>query len=168
MSLFFMFVTTAFVGGIVVRDDVTGFGGIVRATKVGKLPYMLGRFGGAYLGAVIAFLGVPLAIWVGTFMPWVDAENLGPNRLADYLFGYFAIALPNLLITSAVFFAIAAWTRSMTYSYLAVILFMFVYFALTAMLATWPELSLAALFEPFGTVAFGLSIRYLTPVQSNT
>jgi ABC-2 type transport system permease protein len=168
MSLFFMFVTTAFVGGVVVRDDESGFGGIVRSTKVGKLPYMLGRFSGAFLGAAIAFLAVPLAIWIGTLMPWVAADNLGPNRLADYLFGYFAIALPNLLITSAVFFAVAAWTRSMTYSYLSVILFMVVYFALTAMLATWPELSLAALVEPFGTVAFGLSIRYLTPIESNT
>jgi ABC-2 type transport system permease protein len=168
MSLFFMFVTTAFVGGVVVRDDESGFGGIVRSTKVGKLSYMLGRFGGAFTGAAIAFLAVPLAILIGTFMPWVDPENLGANRLTDYLFGYFAIALPNILMTSAVFFAVAAWTRSMTYSYLAVILFMFAYFALTAMLATWPDLSLAALFEPFGTVAFGLSIRYLTPIESNT
>jgi ABC-2 type transport system permease protein len=168
MSLFFMFVTTAFVGGVVVRDDESNFGGIIRSTKVGKTPYMLGRFSGAFVGAAIAFLAVPLAIWIGTFMPWVDADNLGPNRLSDYLFGYFVIALPNLLMTSAIFFAVAAWTRSMTYSYLAVILFMFAYIALTAMLAAWPELSLAALLEPFGTVAFGLSIRYLTPIQSNT
>lgn len=168
MSLFFMFVTTAFVGGVVVRDDESGFGSIVRSTKVGKLSYMLGRFSGAFIGAAVAFLAVPIAVWVGTFMPWVDPDNLGSNRLVDYAFGYFAIALPNLLITSSIFFAVAAWTRSMTYSYLTVILFMFAYFALTAMLATWPELSLAALFEPFGTVAFGLSIRYLTPLQSNT
>ena len=168
MSLFFMFVTTAFVGGVVVRDDESGFGGIVRSTKIGKLPYMLGRFSGAFLGAAIAFLAVPFAIWIGTYMPWVDAGNLGPNRFGDYLFGYVAIALPNLLITSAIFFAVAAWTRSLTYSYLSVILLMFAYFALTAMLATWPDLSLAALFEPFGTVAFGLSIRYLTPIESNT
>ncbi len=168
MSLLFMFVTTAFVGGVVVRDDESNFGSIIRSTKVGKLPYMLGRFSGAFVGAAMAFVAVPLAIYVGTFMPWVDPDNLGPNRLGDYLFGYFAVALPNLLITSAIFFAIASWTRSVTYSYLTVILFIIAYFALIAMLAKWPELSLAALFEPFGTVAFGLSIRYLSPAQSNT
>ncbi|TGN55826.1 aminopeptidase [Paracoccus liaowanqingii] len=168
MSLFFMVVTTAFVGNVVVRDDDSGFGAIIRSTRVGKLPYMLGRFSGAFIGAAIAFLAVPLAVWIGTFMPWVDPDNLGPNRIIDYAFGYYAIALPNLLITSAIFFAVACWTRSVTYSYLSVILFMFVYVTLTAMLATWPELSLASLFEPFGTVAFGLSVRYLTPVQSNT
>lgn len=168
MSLFFMFVTTAFVGNVVVRDDETGFGGIIRSTKVGKLPYMFGRFSGAFLGAAVAFLAVPLAIWIGTFMPWVNPDFLGPNRLQDYLWGYFVLALPNLLITSAIFFAIACWTRSVTYSYLTVILFMFAYFALTAMLRKWPDLSLAAYFEPFGTVAYGLGIRYLTPIQANT
>ena len=168
MSLFFMFVTTAFVGNVVVRDDETGFGGIIRSTKIGKLPYMFGRFSGAFLGAAVAFLAVPLAIWIGTFMPWVDPEHLGPNRLQDYLLSYFVLALPNLLMTSAIFFAIACWTRSVTYSYLTVIMFMFAYFALTAMLRKWPDLSVAAYFEPFGTVAFGLGIRYLTPVQANT
>lgn len=168
MSIYFMFVTTAFVGNVVVRDDETGFGGIIRSTKVGKVPYMFGRFSGAFLGSAIAFLAVPLAIWIGTFMPWVDPELLGPNRLQDYLFGFFVLALPNLLITSAIFFAVASWTRSVTYSYLTVILFMFAYFTLTAMLRKWPDLSLAAYFEPFGTVAYGLGIRYLTPIQANT
>ena len=168
MSLFFMFVTTAFVGNVVVRDDETGFGGIIRSTKIGKLPYMFGRFSGAFLGAGIAFLAVPLAIWLGTFMPWVNPDNLGPNRIHDYLFGYFVLALPNVLMTSAIFFAVACWTRSVTYSYLTVILFMFAYFALTAMLRKWPDLSTAAYFEPFGTVAYGLGTRYLTPVQANT
>ncbi|MGQ3228009.1 MAG: ABC transporter permease, partial [Blastomonas fulva] len=84
MSLFFMFVTTAFVANVVVRDDETGFGGIIRSTKVNKLSYMLGRFSGAFLGAAVAFLAVPAAIWIGTWMPWVDPELIGPNRLQDY------------------------------------------------------------------------------------
>lgn len=168
MSLYFMFVTTAFVGNVVVRDDETGFGPIIRSTRIGKLPYMFGRFSGAFLGAAVAFLAVPLAVWIGTFMPWVNPDFIGPNRLQDYLFSYFVLALPNLLMTSAIFFAVACWTRSVTYSYLTVILFMFAYFALTAMLRKWPDLQLAAYFDPFGAVAFGLGIRYLTPIQANT
>src|ERR1700761_4706688 len=168
MSLFFMFVTTAFVGNVVVRDDESGFGGIIRSTKIGKLPYMFGRFSGAFLGAAVAFLAVPLAIWIGTFMPWVSPDHLGPNRFADYLWAYCVLALPNLLITSAIFFAVACWTRSVTYSYLSVILFMFIYFALTAMLRKWPDLSIAALLDPFGSIAYGLGVRYFTPIQANT
>jgi ABC-type transport system involved in multi-copper enzyme maturation permease subunit len=167
MSILAMFMTTAFVGGVVVRDDETNFASIIRSTMIGKLAYMFGRFGGAFLGAALAFLAVPLAIWIGTFMPWVDPENLGPNRLQDYLFGYFVLALPNLLITSAIFFAIATWTRSLTYSYLAVILFMVAYVALTSALRKLPDLTLPAYFEPFGSIAYSLAIRYLNPSESN-
>jgi len=168
MSMLFMFVTTAFVSNVVVRDDETGFGSIIRSTQISKLAYLFGRFTGAFLGAAVAFLVVPLAIWFATFMPWVNPEFIGPNRLQDYLFAYFVFALPNIFITSAIFFAIAAWTRSVTYSYLTAILFMFSWFALTAMLRKWPDASLASFFEPFGAIAFGLGVRYLTPIQSNT
>jgi hypothetical protein len=168
MSLFFMFVTTAFVAGVVVRDDETGFGAIIRSTKVNKTAYMFGRFSGAFLGAAIAFLAVPVAIWIGTYMPWVDPQLIGPNRFQDYLFAYFVLALPNLLITSAMFFAVAIWTRSVTYSYLMVIVFMFAYITLTAMLRNWPDATFAAYLEPFATIAFTLGTRYLTPLQANT
>src|SRR4051812_16008914 len=47
LSLFFMFVTTAFVANVVVRDDDTGFGPIVRSTPITRLQYLGGRFTGA-------------------------------------------------------------------------------------------------------------------------
>src|SRR5579862_79368 len=144
MSVFFIFVTTAFVSNVVVRDDETGFGSIIRSTKVDKLSYMFGRFSGAFVGSAIAFLAVPLAIWLGSFMPWLDQETLGANRIADYLDAYLAIAVPNLFITSAILFGVACWTRSVTYSYLSVLLFMFVYFALLLMSGKWPDFSLGA------------------------
>ncbi len=168
MSIFFMFVTTAFVANVVVRDDETGFGSIIRSTKIDKFSYMFGRFTGAFLGAAVAFLAVPLTIWVGTWMPWVNPELLGPNRIQDYLFGFFVIALPNLLVTSAIFFAIASWTRSVTYSYLAVILLMVLNFSFSAMVRKWPDFALAAYVEPFGAQAFSMATRYLTPIEANT
>jgi hypothetical protein len=168
MSMYFMFVTTAFVGNVVVRDDETGFGSIIRSTPINKYAYMFGRFTGAFMGAAIAFLAVPLAVWIGTWMPWVDPDHLGPHSFYDYMFAYLFMALPNLLITSAIFFSVAAWTRSVTYSYLSVIIFMVAYFALTAALKKSPDLAIAALFDPFGSIAFTLGTRYLTPIQSNT
>ena len=75
--------------------------------------------------SLVAALWLPAscrsAIWLGSLMPWVDPETLGPNRLADYLFAYFVLALPNLLITSAIFFALATVTRSMMATYLGVV-----------------------------------------------
>ncbi|SFP82489.1 ABC transporter permease/M1 family aminopeptidase [Sphingomonas rubra] len=168
MSIFFMFVTTAFVANVVVRDDESGFGAMVRSTRVTKAAYLLARFAGAFAAAAIAFLAVPLAIWLGSLMPWVDPETLGPNRLGDYLYAYFLLALPNLFLTAGVFFAVATTTRSMTYSYLGVIVFLVLYFALVGITGTRPEWrETVAYLEPFGNAAFGWVTRYWTAAEAN-
>ncbi|MFC3580020.1 ABC transporter permease/M1 family aminopeptidase [Sphingomonas hylomeconis] len=168
MSLFFMFVTTAFVANVIVRDDESGFGPMVRSTRVTKTDYLLARFLGAFLAAAIAFAAIPLAIWLGSLMPWVDPEKLGPNRLADYAYAYFLLALPNVFLTSAIFFAVATMTRSMMYSYLGVVVFLVLYFALTAILRSKPEWRpFGSYVELFGLGAFNTTTRYWTASDAN-
>jgi aminopeptidase N len=169
-TLFFgMFVTTAFVANVVVRDDETGFGPIVRATRMSKFDYLYGRFVGAYLAAAIAFLSVPLAIWIGSLMPWLDPETLGPNRFGDYAWAYLVVGLPGLFLTSALFFAVASVTRSMMNTYLAVVGVLIVYLVVMAMSARKPELRhVMAWFEPFGFAALGDVMRYWTAAERNS
>ena len=59
MSLFYMFATTAFVANVVVRDDESGFGPMVRSTRVSKFDYLLGRFTGAFVAALAGFPRCP-------------------------------------------------------------------------------------------------------------
>ena len=169
LSVFFMFVTTAFVANVIVRDDESGFGPMVKSTRVSKFDYLLARFAGAATAAAAAFAFVPLAIFLGSLMPWLDPETLGPNRLGDYLFAYFVLALPNVLLTAAIFFAVATTTRSMMYSYVGVVVFLVAYLVLSTTLRSKPELrDLAGLVEPFGTAAFGNVTRYWTAAESNS
>lgn len=169
MSLFFMFVTTAFVANVIVRDDESGFGPMVRSTRVSKFDYLLARFVGAFLAAGVAFAAVPLAMWIGSFMPWVDSETLGPNRLADYAYAYFVLALPNVFLTSAIFFAVATMTRSMMYSYLGVVVFLVVYLVFNTTIRARPDFrEWAGYIEPFGIGAFSTVTRYWTATESNT
>lgn len=168
LSIFYMFVTTAFVANVVVRDDETGFGPILRSTRVRKFDYLYGRFVGAFLAAAISFLVVPLAIWIGSFMPWIDPERLGPNDLHAYLFAYFALALPSILLTSAIFFALATVTRSMMWTYVGVIAFI-VLWIIAGIALDKPEFEKAAAYwEPLGTAAYGLVSKYWTASERNT
>ncbi|HUO12722.1 MAG TPA: aminopeptidase, partial [Caulobacteraceae bacterium] len=169
-TLFFgMFVTAAFVANVVVRDDETGFGPIVRATRITRFDYLFGRFTGAYLAAAIAFLSVPLAIWLGSLMPWLDPETVGPNRLADYAWAYAVVGLPGLFLTSAIFFAVACVTRSMMGTYLAVVGVLVVYLVVDILIARKPELRhVLALGEPFGFAALGDAMRYWTASERNS
>ncbi|MFV0625576.1 ABC transporter permease/M1 family aminopeptidase [Sphingomonas sp. ac-8] len=167
-SLFFMFVTTAFVANVVVRDDESGFGPMVRTTRVTRFQYLMGRFTGAFLAAAIAFLAIPLAIWVGSLMPWVDPERLGPTLPGAFAWAYFVIALPNLLLTAAIFFAVATVTRSMMGSYLGVVVFLVLYAVLTTMIGQQPEWrEVAAYVEPFGASAISNATRYFTAAERN-
>jgi len=167
-TLFYMFVTTAFVANVIVRDDESGFGSMVRSTRVGKFDYLIGRFAGAFAVAAIAFLAIPVAIWFGSLMPWLDPETLGPNRLYDYVYPYFAFALPNLFLTSAIFFAAATMTRSMMYSYVAVVIFLVLYGVLIAVVGAKPEFrELAGYIEPFGLAARANIVRYWTASEAN-
>ncbi|WP_448659590.1 ABC transporter permease/M1 family aminopeptidase [Sphingomonas sp. CJ99] len=168
-SLFFMFVTVAFVANVVVRDDESGFGPIVRTTRVSKFSYLMGRFVGAWIIASVAFLSIPMGMIVGSAMPWVDAETLGPGLLSHYAYAFAVLALPNLLLTSAIFFGVATLTRSMMWSYVGVILFLVLYTVLLALVSTQPEWrETAAYIEPFGLGAVGYTTRYWTAAEANT
>ncbi|HEX8062451.1 MAG TPA: M1 family aminopeptidase [Allosphingosinicella sp.] len=168
-SLFFMFVTTAFVANVVVRDDDTGFGPIVRSTPITRLQYLGGRFAGATTAAALAFLFIPLGLWIGSLMPWIDAETLGPNRLSYYAFGFLVLGLPGLLITGAIFFTAASLTRSMMWTYVAVIVFFLAWLILLGVGRAKPELrDTMAIVEPFGIGALSNATRYWTSAESNT
>jgi len=78
LSLFYLFVVTAFVANAIVRDDSSGFAPIVRATRVTRLQIIFGRFIGGLIIAWLGFLAVPLGMAFGSIMPWVDTETVGP------------------------------------------------------------------------------------------
>ena len=169
LAIFFMFVTTAFVANVVLRDRESGFGPMVLSTRVKKFDYLIGRFTGAFAVACLAFLVVPLAIFLGSLMPWLDPETLGPNRLSYYAYAYFVIAVPAVFLTSAIFFAAATITRSMMYSYIAVIIFLVLYLTLLGALGSQPDLRyLNTYVDPFGGGAIGNATRYWTTAEANT
>ncbi len=169
LSLFFMFVTTAFVANVVVRDDESGFGPMVRATRVRKFDYLIARFTGAFMAAALAFACVPLAIFIGSLMPWLDPETLGPNRLGDYLQAWALLALPNIFLTAAIFFAVATVTRSMMGSYVGVVVFLVAYLVISGIAGDKPEYrDIVAWAEPFGLGAVANATRYWTAAESNS
>ena len=117
MSIFAVFIMAAFVANVVIRDDETGYGQIVHSTRVSRFDYLFGRFTGAFAAGCASFVGVPLGLLLGSFMPWIDPETLGPFRPGDYLYAYFAVALPTLVVMAAFCFALATITRSMLGTY---------------------------------------------------
>ena len=145
-TLFFLFTSAAFVADAVLRDELTRFAPIIRAAPVGRGAYLFGRFGGAFAAVVLCFVSVPIGMVVGSLMPWVDPATVGPVLPDAYLFAFFVIAIPNLLLGSALGFALATLTRSMTGALIGAVVL------LIAIGLGSAELSpLSRLLEPFGT-----------------
>ena len=168
LTVFYMFAATAFVANVVVRDDDTGYGPIVRSTRITKFDYLFGRFLGAWLVAAVGFLAILLGIWMGSIMPWVDPETMGPNRISYYFWPYLWLALPNILVTSAIFFALATATRSMMATYLGVVVFLILWLIVNITLTRVPEMrEIGAIADPFGVGAFSEMTRYWTAAERN-
>ncbi|MGE5500808.1 MAG: M1 family aminopeptidase, partial [Ignavibacteriales bacterium] len=161
------FVTTAFVANVIVRDDETGYGPIVRTTRISKFDYLYGRFAGAFAAAAVSFLFVPLAVFLGSLMPWLDQELLGPVNLKAYLYAYFVLALPGILFSAALFFAVATVTRSMVMTYVAVVALMVVW-VIGGITLSKPEFQHFSAFDPLGILAYGVLTKYWTAAERNS
>lgn len=167
-SLFYLFVITSFVANAVVRDDSTGFGPIIKATSIGKRNYVFGRFLGGLGVALLGYFAVPIGMFFGSIMPWVDAETVGPQNLSYYLWPYLILAIPNILLMSSLLFGLATVTRSMLWSYVGVVIFFMGYLIVTALLASKVEYqAVMAKFEPLGFGALAEATRYWTAAEMN-
>ncbi|HEY1612805.1 MAG TPA: M1 family aminopeptidase [Rhizomicrobium sp.] len=168
MSIFAIFMLTAFVANVIVRDDESGFGPIVLATPMRKFDYLFGRFGGAFVAGALCFVSVPLGVLVGSFMPWLDPVKLGPLHLLDYVYAYTLIALPTLFVMASIFFALATATRSMLATYLGVVAFLVCYLVLTALFAKPQYDHIVGLLDPSGLGAVSDATKYWTAYDRNT
>ena len=168
LTVFAVFIATTFAASVVLRDDETGFGPIVRATPVTKSAYLFGRFAGGFVVCCLVYLSVPLGALVGAAMPGLDPETVGPFRAAPYLYSYFVLAVPTLFVLAAGVFAFATLTRSMFATYVVALVGLLLYF-LTAAYVRRPEFgNLAAWFDPFGISSLTRDLGHWTPAERNS
>src|SRR6185369_13499078 len=105
--------TTAVAGTAVLRDGQLGTEELLFTTQLSKTGYLLGRFAGAFTIMLVIYLGLPIGLLLGTLMPWVPADKLGPIEVAAFFQPFFMIAVPNLFFVSALLFAVGALTRKL-------------------------------------------------------
>ena len=168
MAILAQFVVVAFVANVVIRDWETGFGQILHATRISKFDYLFGRFTGAFAASAIVLLSVPLAMALGSTMPWLDHERLGPFVPWHYAYAYLVGGLPTLFLCASLFFALATATRSMMASYIGLVAYLMIYFILSSVFARPEYERMSALLEPYGLGALFEQTKYWTAADRNT
>ena len=150
MSMLGMFFVAAMVASSVVRDAQHHTEEIFFTLPIRKLDYLLGRFAGAVVAAILTGVPVSLGIALGSLMPWLEPERLGPFAPAVYAFSLLALYAPNVILVSCVLFAIATPSRSLILTYGGVVGIMVAYGVAGALAADVSNARAATLLDPLG------------------
>jgi ABC-type transport system involved in multi-copper enzyme maturation permease subunit len=168
MGLLSSLMVAAFVNSAATREFQYDTDQLLFTKPLSKLGFLLGRFLGSTLVAVLPLLGVSLGILLASCMPWNEPERWGPTVWPAHLWGILCFALPNTLLIGAIVFAIAVYTRSTIASFIGVLGLLVGYAVSQNLLADLDYQRIAGLLDPFGLRVFGLETRYWTPAERNT
>ena len=167
-TLLGMLFTAMSINGALLRDFEQGTSELIFASPIKRRDYVAGRIMAAVIGCLMIYALIGLGVFIAQFVPWIDAERLGPVSLYPYAWTFAVIVLPNLLFTAALLSLLAIVTRSILWVYIGVLGFFILYGVSAVLLRDLDNVWIATLAEPLGLRAFGRSIRYWAAEQRNT
>ncbi len=166
-SIFGMFLAATFMSQTATRNHSSNMAGLLYCKPIPAARYQIGRFLGAFAVVVTLFAAVPLGLFSGTLMPWVDPARLGPLNPAVYLTTFTAVSVPTLFGFSCLFYVLALRFRSVMAVNLAALVLLIGYEIGNDLLTSPDQRVTAALLDPFGMTAFMEVTRYWTIFDKN-
>jgi hypothetical protein len=163
VGLLGVLVTAALAGDAAIRDVQTGMHPLFYTAPIRRADYLGGRFLGVLAVNAVLLAGIPLGVVLASWMPFRQPGAWGPFLPAAYAQPYLLFILPNLVLSAAVLFAVAALTRNTLATYLAAVGLLVGYLAAIEFAPGNPRL--AALVDPFGGNAFSGMTRFWTPAE---
>jgi ABC-2 type transport system permease protein len=167
LFIFGMLPIVAFVTTAITRDFEHATASLLFVTPISPKNFVLGRFLGALSLALLIGLAGLLGAMIGTFMPWLDQARITSFSLLPWAYIFFVVILPSTLVLCAIFFSVAALTRSFALTYAAAIAF-FVADALLNLYANLENGAWAALADPSARLTVVAETGYWTVAELNT
>ncbi|MFC1587721.1 ABC transporter permease/M1 family aminopeptidase [Planctomycetota bacterium] len=174
LSYYGLLIIAAIMGEAGLRDFHHQTHELIFSKPITKFQYLGGRFAGALGVTLVVFSSIPLGGLLATYMPWLDADKMGPHNPLAYLYPFLVTVIPNLLFTGAIFFGIAALFRKNAPVYVCCVILLFGYIMATAMVEqlgqniVMENQTTAALIDPFGFTGLDIMTRYWTISEKNT
>jgi ABC-2 type transport system permease protein len=175
LSLVAIVAGAVFASSAVLRDDEHQLREIVYSSPIGRFPYLVSRFAGAFLATLTTVAFSAVGMMAGT-VTIAEAHRVAPMDVRPYLAAFATITVPNVLFVTALLFAFALLTRNAMATWAAAIALYIAYF-IAAALTESPLMaasragggsgSLASLLDPLGLSSFFDVTRYWTPAEKN-
>ena len=167
LFIFGMLPILAFVITAITRDFERATASLVFVTPISPKHFVLGRFVGALSLALLIGLAGLLGAMIGTFMPWLDQARIAPFALLPWAYIFFVVILPSTFVLCAIFFSVAALTRSFALTFASAMAF-FVGEALLNLYAKPGKGTWVALADPSARLTVAAETRYWTVAELNT
>jgi ABC-type transport system involved in multi-copper enzyme maturation permease subunit len=167
-SLISLLMITTFFNSAAARDFSQKTSQILFSTPLRKRDFLLARFTGALVISVIPFLGVSAGILIGSIMPWMDAEQIGPVYWQAHINGVLVFIIPNLMFSGAIIFSISALTRNTMLSFIGSMALLVSYSISLTLIQDIDNEMLGAMLDPFGLRTFSVATKYWTVDDRNT
>ena len=161
-----MLAAISIVAQAITRDYEINTAEILYSSGVSERAFLLGRFAAGCLFGTLVGCAAILGTLLATLMPWLDQERVGAFDAAPYLYALLVVTIPNFFVSSALFFTIAALSRSMLAAFVSAVGF-FVLNVVVGALADPEDIQIFAVLDPFGTSAFAEVSRYWTVFERN-
>ncbi|HEY3927467.1 MAG TPA: M1 family aminopeptidase [Candidatus Koribacter sp.] len=168
VSFFGIIVTAALAGQATFQDVDSNSTAFFYTAPITKFDYLGGRFLGSLAVQIFIFLSVGMGAWIGTKLPTLDPARVGPQHLSGYIQPYFTLVIPNVVLTAALFFALAALGKKMLPVYAGSIILVIGFFVAGQLSTDYTVSKFAAMVDPFGSNAVQHITQYWTPFQRNT
>lgn len=159
---------TAFVNATAIRDFACRTSEIVFSTVVTRRQYIVGRFVGSTIVALVPVLGISLGLVIGSWIPYGDPIRFGPNNWAVHAQAILWFGVTNIVFQSALMFAIASHVRATAAAFVTSVALIVLSGIASAYSTEVDNAVLSSLLDPFGNRALDQVTRYWSVVDSNT
>lgn len=166
-GLIWLIMAAVVAGEAAARDVATGMHPLVYTNPISKLQYLGGKFLATLVLNALILLAVQGGILLGTYLPGVHPELIGPFRPEIFLTTFAFIALPNAFAATAIQFSLATKSGKTMAAYVGSFILIFFGFFIASMLLF--KRSLGTLLDPIGIRFVVEDIAHLwTPIEKNT
>ncbi|SHH58072.1 ABC transporter permease/M1 family aminopeptidase [Flavobacterium johnsoniae] len=178
ISLMTIFSITLQVAQHFLKEYETKFDSIIFSTPISKFYFLGSKFITAFVIAISSFGMFIIGMIIGHQMSWIPKSEIGPFEILNYLWPYFVIVIPNILLCLSILATLAWLTRNKLFIYVGG-LFIYILYIAGSIFSNSPlfanaspssakAMSLAAKIDPFGLAAFLEQTRYWTSIEKNT
>ncbi len=167
LTVFIYFLLPSIIGASVYRDFKYNMHSILFSYPFTKADYLLGKFFSSFLVVVLITCFIGLGAFLASFLPGVNPDLLGPQRVAAYIQSYLIFVIPNLFFYGVIVFSVVTITRNIAVGFITVILLLFLQSIIQSFTKDLDNRYIVALFEPFGSEALQYYTKYWTVYEKN-